>query len=169
MSLDSWAYALPGTFYLFAEGMALAVLSVLWQQHPGFWPSLKRVAPWGWALAAAAYVALAIKVPAATLGSVHPAWGLVALLVLLPATMTDIGGVPAVVMGFGVLRWLGLVSYAIYLWHQKVLEVTQRYVQSPWLTLLVVLIATTAIAAASYHFIERPFLRLKRRLATAAG
>jgi peptidoglycan/LPS O-acetylase OafA/YrhL len=57
------------------------------------------------------------------------------------------------------LRLLGLVSYAIYLWHYPLL----RYGQLVGLSPLVCLAATAAFATVSYRYVERPALRLKTR------
>jgi len=58
------------------------------------------------------------------------------------------------------LRYLGEISYGIYLWH---LPVLLTMVAVPWLTqerlLWRVLAGTLAIAAFSWHFFEKPFIR----------
>ncbi|MHB1161865.1 MAG: acyltransferase family protein [Chloroflexota bacterium] len=69
-----------------------------------------------------------------------------------------------------VLRWpplvtLGRVSYGLYLWHLPIyhlIDITTTGVPVPWLVALKIGISLLA-AAASYRFIERPFLRLKGR------
>lgn len=57
------------------------------------------------------------------------------------------------------LRWVGLVSFSLYLWHLPVLGALQRagIVQhvpllAPWVTLA----AALGVAAVSYHLFERP-------------
>ena len=58
-------------------------------------------------------------------------------------------GIPARIMSAGVLRWLGTRSYAIYLFHWPLIELTD------WHPVMV--IATTLIAAeASYRVVEMP-------------
>ena len=58
-------------------------------------------------------------------------------------------GIPARIMSAGVLRWLGTRSYAIYLFHWPLIELTD------WHPVMV--IATTLIAAeASYRLVEIP-------------
>ena len=71
-----------------------------------------------------------------------------------------------------VVAWLGLVSYAIYLWHKDILiELVKRHGALDWvsqarfLSVLVVVVALTIVAAAiSYYALERPALRLKDRV-----
>lgn len=67
------------------------------------------------------------------------------------------------------LRFVGLISYSLYLWHLPLLQATEQRVGglAPWQRLA--LIAGTAFFAAlplaylSYQLVERPFLRLRHR------
>ena len=67
------------------------------------------------------------------------------------------------------LRWLGLISFGLYLWHFPVLQWLDAAhafdaiggYRLPWM-LPVVLGLSCAIAAVSFRWIERPFLRLGR-------
>jgi len=72
------------------------------------------------------------------------------------------------VFGNRLALWLGLISYGIYLWHVTVLQVLedlgfQRSLHfHPFLVVTAVtLVATSAIAAASWYLAERPLLSLK--------
>jgi peptidoglycan/LPS O-acetylase OafA/YrhL len=62
------------------------------------------------------------------------------------------------VLGMRPMRWLGVRSYGIYLWHYPVIVLTTKVVQSrfdlPRATLQVVL--TLVIAAISWRFVEEP-------------
>ncbi|MFN8512338.1 MAG: acyltransferase [Thermomicrobiales bacterium] len=71
------------------------------------------------------------------------------------------------------LRGLGLVSYSLYLWHEMVillLIATGVLVRGSALAFPICLLITIAcslvVATASYRFIERPALQLRKRFAT---
>lgn len=72
------------------------------------------------------------------------------------------------VLDNGFLRWVGTRSYSLYLLHFLVLEelsvVSRNVISSGTALVLLLLIGlplTLAAAAASYHFVERPFLRIR--------
>ena len=72
------------------------------------------------------------------------------------------------VWSFGPLRWLGLRSYSLYLWHVPVfLMVASNLGGRPvWLKTTVGLGAAFGLAELSYQFVEKPF-RHRRRLPAA--
>ncbi|MBD8524900.1 acyltransferase family protein [Pseudomarimonas arenosa] len=58
---------------------------------------------------------------------------------------------------------LGDLSYGIYLWHMGVLLLAQRWLaDTPWQLAAVVVIATFALSALSWHWLERPVMRWAR-------
>jgi peptidoglycan/LPS O-acetylase OafA/YrhL len=62
-------------------------------------------------------------------------------------------------LGFGVLRWIGVRSYGIYLWHWPIFMVTRPHSDVPLtgLPLLALrLTLTFVIAALSYKYVEEP-------------
>ncbi len=63
------------------------------------------------------------------------------------------------------LRWLGLISYALYLWSTTVIDLLGR---SP-ATRILAIVASLVIATGSYFVVERPLLRRKRTPAQAAS
>jgi peptidoglycan/LPS O-acetylase OafA/YrhL len=68
------------------------------------------------------------------------------------------------------LLWAGLISYSLYLWHPALVS---KLVLSDFdeqhgaiLATLVMLAGSFALAAVSFYLVERPALRLGRRLAS---
>lgn len=63
------------------------------------------------------------------------------------------------------VRYLGQISYSVYLYQQIMLDPAKRYLASwPLFARLAIAIATVVIAASlSYFVVERPFLKLKDR------
>jgi len=101
----------------------------------------------------------------------HVLYALSAVLFLLPAVFGDwAGGWPRRILATRLLGWLGLISYGIFLWHSNImLEINEHDAQlwlpgSGYLSLLIMtLVITIPIAAASYYIVERPALKLKDR------
>jgi len=60
------------------------------------------------------------------------------------------------------LRYLGKISYALYLW-QQLFTLARPASWGTWPTFPVWLLPPLVLAVFSYHFIESPALRLKRR------
>ncbi len=69
------------------------------------------------------------------------------------------------------LVWLGRRSYGLYLWHQAVLVGLDRELPhaSTGVVALIGIPLSVLIAAASYRYIEQPFLRRKARFARVPG
>jgi peptidoglycan/LPS O-acetylase OafA/YrhL len=170
------AGTLPGTFYWFALGMALALLSVAEQWRPGHSAFIKAVTRWPtafWVIGVGAFVLLCTQLShAAAVGTGGPGefilYGLVSLCVLLPGVFGDEApGYARSVLRLRVLSWIGLVSYAVYLYHAYVIlwisdraaehNVSHRYL----FVLLLSVPLTCLIAGASYYLLERPILQLK--------
>lgn len=69
------------------------------------------------------------------------------------------------------VRWIGQLSYGVYIYHLPALNLVGRYMQrvgltvkEHWLILLAAALALTLVAAAvSYYLLERPVLRRARR------
>lgn len=108
--------------------------------------------------------------PPASLGSSAAAGGATSLLILTASLYR--GSMVARVAAWPILVWLGLVSYSLYLWHvpaSKLFSVGRltAFGLPPLMVEITRMTASIAIAAASYYFIERYFLRLKSRLGRA--
>ena len=80
-------------------------------------------------------------------------------------------GVAGRVLALGPLRWVGLISYSLYLWHWPVIVLMTPTTTgwSGWPLLLARLGSMVALSCASYYLIERPLRRadwagLHRRL-----
>lgn len=74
-------------------------------------------------------------------------------------------------LSFAPLRWLGLISYSVYLWHPFVLDYAEELalpIAGRW---LVFLGGTAAIATFSYWAVERPLasIRLPSRSRSSSG
>src|SRR5207249_2974047 len=93
---------------------------------------------------------------------------------LLPAIFGDwkTGGVRRLLADRR-LQWVGLVSYSLYLWHTAVIA---KLVDGGWDNRLggvgfsfVAIVACVAVAAVSFHLVEKPALRIGRQLAGRRG
>jgi peptidoglycan/LPS O-acetylase OafA/YrhL len=171
---------LPGYFFWFALGMGLAVASVtagartavsrLSARRPR-WPELS------WALAALMFVLLhessharsGLGAPLTAL-ALHVLYGLAAVFLLLPAVFDERAGGPVrVLLRSPALAWVGLVSYALYLYHTIVIAqvnklLVEHHISPRYLIVAVVsLPLSCACAAASFYLVERPLMRLRRR------
>ena len=170
-----------GTFTWFAVGMAIAIASVH-LDHPvsrALFHHARRRAPIAAAGAVAAflYLSFGLGIPAAREDLVSVTFTqalaeqilltLAAVLVFLPA----VANAPAAakLLGTRWMRWSGLVSYGVFLWHFPIAAWFSQndYVLAtpfPLVTLWIcTIIAAHCAAAFSYYVVERPFLGLKRR------
>jgi len=68
------------------------------------------------------------------------------------------------VLNWGWMRYLGTISYSIYLYQQVTVGPATKWTgRWPAAALPATVIAVVAAASASYWIVERPFLRLKER------
>ncbi|GAA3037007.1 acyltransferase [Streptosporangium longisporum] len=179
--------------HYFAGGMALAVASA-YAEATSRQPSLHRLtARWPsllWLVALVTYVVYGLKpfgapVPGAWSGFVYEMSGIVAasifsMAIVLLVTVAN-SGTRALdaVLGNRPLRYLGRVSYGIYLWHVLVIEywfsngalfgvpavasVQWRGTVNFWVLLAFTAALTLLAATASYYLVERPLARLASR------
>src|ERR1700722_9019127 len=69
-------------------------------------------------------------------------------------------------LNWPVTRYVGIISYPLYLYHQLAAQVTARLLhgyRQRWITPLGV-VSAVLLASVSYHVVEKPFLALKSRL-----
>ena len=167
---------LPAWMETFAAGMALAVLSV-WRTDRDYHPRWLRAVeerPWlPWLVALLAFAAVGPHGwqggPESQVMIEYELKTIVAVGLVMPAVFGDpTRGWVRRVLAFPPLLWVGLVSYGFFLWHLAVIEKLQDggvddTLGVPLFT-LIALAASLGIAAVSWYVIERPSLRLARRL-----
>lgn len=179
------SFWLPAYLDWFALGMFLALVRAYRELAPQTrrWTLLEDLAAGPgacWAAAAALYVVASTQIagPRSLLAPTafeatakHWLYAAVAFLALLPGVLGDPGhGRIRRLLGSRPLRFVGDVSYGIFLWNMPVLFLVFRLLHltvfdAPfWRTLAVVYVVTLAVATASHYVVERPFLRLKDRL-----
>ena len=67
-------------------------------------------------------------------------------------------------LNWPVVRYLGTISYPLYLYHQLAGSIIPDTMPVPWsLQVALKFVVAVALAMSSYHLVERPFLRLKER------
>ncbi|HEU4675657.1 MAG TPA: acyltransferase [Motilibacteraceae bacterium] len=179
------SFWLPAYLDWFVLGMFLALVRAYRElaPHTRRWSLLEDLAaaPGAcWAAAAAVYVVASTQVagPRSLLAPTafeatakHWLYAAAAFLMLLPGVLGDpADGRIRSLLGSRPLRFVGDVSYGIFLWNMPVLFLVFRLLHltvfdAPfWRTLAVVYGLTLAVATASHYLVERPFLRLKDRL-----
>lgn len=67
------------------------------------------------------------------------------------------------ILEVSVLRWVGKISYALYLWHYLCYEFAKKSFDSIPLEMVFGISLAVSISIASYILIEKPFLKLKNR------
>lgn len=165
-------YGMQGKFIeVFAIGMLCSVAYVITMEEQAL-PRhvLRRL---GWASFAAALVLIFLVaaphsrwsevmfIPGWTRGWAESAFPVIMAAgyaaLLLSAVWS--GGAIRAIFEFAPLRFIGLISYSLYLWHLPVLAGSlPLFAQLPF---PLVVAATVVVAYLSYQLIERPFLRRK--------
>jgi peptidoglycan/LPS O-acetylase OafA/YrhL len=166
LSFDTALVTLPAYLDHFALGMALAVASVAAGTRvrvPG-----RALA---WPLAIVAFLVLGLLSNAGGSGGElvrHELKGLVGAGLLIPAIWAVEGSLPARVLAWRPLLWVGAVSYGLYLWNPAVLG---KMAGAGWNGSLglagyavIGLAGSLVLAAASWYGLERWAMLLGRRL-----
>jgi peptidoglycan/LPS O-acetylase OafA/YrhL len=180
---EQWRFLLlPNFLDCFALGMGLAVVSAWWESTPALLRPLERFPSLAWVAAAVLYGVLATwSWPANPLHSRvsdvqffagSRLYALTAACVVLPVVFGDQrrGWLRGLLRNRALL-YLGLVSYGIFLYHLVVFVKfldwrghlpTHRLELAAWVA--AGLAASVLLATASYYGLERPALRLRRRV-----
>lgn len=187
-SMGLW---LPAHLIWFAVGIAMAVASAHLEHRPaaehrwfGALPSLADQLGTWWFIAAGLFVVVSSPY-ASSRSLVTTSWESVSREVLGAAIAAafifplvfrpEPVGVVRQVLAHGTLRWLGEISYSIFLVHLLVLDLTFRFFGWPLFTgsflgvFATVLPVSAALAALLYRFVELPAMRLRGDRARRAG
>jgi peptidoglycan/LPS O-acetylase OafA/YrhL len=175
----AWLTSPPAIMYVFMPGVAIAVVEPLIAARLRDRARVARTIAWGafafGLLAAVAYAATDYDVRQTP---IHHALGQRALLAAI-STGALIFGLVVLQLGTGtaprlfanrVMLWMGARSYSFYLVHiwvlleiEHVLGAGESLATRVAIMTAVAVPVTTAIAALSYRFVERPFLERKLR------
>jgi peptidoglycan/LPS O-acetylase OafA/YrhL len=154
------AYYSPLTrFWELALGGFVAVLPAAWARRT---PRVNSL------VAVVAAVALATAVWRLNASSAFPGvlawWPCGAGAVLLWTGMASVKGAPASWLSWRPVRYVGDISYSLYLWHYPWLMLPLQLVHpfSSPLARVVEVAGATACAVLSYHFVENPIRRSRR-------
>jgi peptidoglycan/LPS O-acetylase OafA/YrhL len=166
---------LPGFLDWFAVGMALAWVRERPSAVPGWLHQLAQAPGVCWSLAVAGYwlgttsIGGPLDLTGATLSAnltKHIIYALVGGVALLPAVCGEPSARWRRAALHPVMRWLGQVSFGIFLWHPMLLDAIRRLLKLPpiggggfWLTLVLTLIASGVVGTLSWRFVEAPLQR----------
>ena len=143
-----------------------SLVAVLFSRGEGEYPHV-----WG-ALAAVAAVALVLTIPSlhsrlvAEVGPGHFHESILlftAIWVAVLAWAQFDGPVARALFANPVMRWLGDISFSLYLLHSPVLDVVARLGLGSTVSFWLVLALSLALSTVSYRLVERPLFRLGRR------
>ncbi|HEV3267541.1 MAG TPA: acyltransferase [Acidimicrobiales bacterium] len=155
------AYYSPFTrFWELALGGLVAVIPAAWARRSPRWNS---------ALAVVAVIVLGTAVWRLNANSAFPGvlawWPCAASAVLLWTGQASVKGAPASWLSWRPLRYVGDISYSLYLWHYPWLMLPLQLVHplSSPMARVIEVAGATACAVLSYHFVENP-IRHSRRL-----
>jgi peptidoglycan/LPS O-acetylase OafA/YrhL len=156
-----WRYNIPATFFYFVGGMLLVLVRIEWERRPPRW----LAGPFGagdvWLLAGAALTAVVFW-----RYDLGPLFAVISFLVVGACVLPLRAGRLVRMLDWRPLAAIGVASYSLYVWHDRVIDNGLRRGLLPESTaplLLVALPLCIGIALVSYRLVEAPFLRLRRR------
>jgi peptidoglycan/LPS O-acetylase OafA/YrhL len=153
-----------------ADALSAGVLVAVVRRHD-LYPGLRAVV-----LSRPAQAACWVVVVVAAVLPEVKSWGF-GYAAVLPALCTAVAALvwasadrPVPVLTWPALRWLGALSYSLYLWNYLVREAVLGMVGArPVVALMVGLPVTFVLAAGSFYLVERPVMRRGRRFRMATG
>ncbi|MEV0963565.1 MULTISPECIES: acyltransferase [unclassified Streptomyces] len=169
-----------------AVGMGLAALSagadVAPRNVPAFYRFVQNKPVWCWVLAASVYLVACVRpigrpghadYPSMAGGMTeHFLYTLFGLLLVAPVTVPNPSRFVVAVMSNPVMRFLGRISYGLYLWHIAVIYFWHGslFEAGGFLELLAITLGgSVVLATASYYLVESPAMRLRERLGKASA
>ncbi len=146
------------------DGLIFGCWVALLVAEPAWWARLTR------RLSSPVWLAMVAALLAIVCGRGVPALARLAVPVLIPLILAGTVLRPELPAGrmleWGPLRWVGRLSYSLYLWQQLFLIGRKGNRPLGWLQALPLdWLAALACALASHHLIERPMIAAGRRLA----
>ena len=90
----------------------------------------------------------------------------IAAAVLILWLMTREKSFPKTLLELSPLRWVGKISYGLYLWHYAFYEFGKQLFESVELQIAVGVGLAFFVSCASFYLIEEPFLRLKDKFSS---
>jgi peptidoglycan/LPS O-acetylase OafA/YrhL len=171
---------LPGTFLWFALGMSLAVISLAFESRIARlglnqllgrgWPLISWSAAVGLFVLDHHVLASPSAGPRESAIANYVLPGLTALCIVLPGVLgEEEGGRVRGVLRSRPLAWVGLVSYAFYLYHPIIINQLAHAARdlglsTPYLPVTLVALPVSLVCASlSFYLLERPLMLLGRR------
>lgn len=94
----------------------------------------------------------------------YTAFGITFTGLVLAVSASSATGAVSRILQAGWLQYLGKISYGLYVWHVLVMAGVTHYVEAPAsVRFLLVVACTILFSAASFRWLEAPFLKLKDR------